>query len=140
MSIVQDFDLTNLDRLLRRFGARPQAIDLDTLLPELLQAMQADHLDLLPLPGQGQTLKRWQTLARVAGCDLTPPSSMKAIPMPWRSSPNAAPPIMPRRGSGACGPPSRRMPVPASSSGTTGRCACKGARPGARVRCRSTGH
>jgi len=23
MSIVQDFDLTNLDRLLRRFGARP---------------------------------------------------------------------------------------------------------------------
>lgn len=71
MSIVQDFDLTNLDRLLRRFGARPQAIDLDTLLPELLQAMQADHLDLLPLPGQGQTLKRWQTLARVAGCDLT---------------------------------------------------------------------
>ena len=71
MSIIQDFDLTNLDRLLRRFGARPQAIDLDTLLPELLQAMQADHLDLLPLPGQGQTLKRWQTLARVAGCDLT---------------------------------------------------------------------
>ncbi|MDH0301989.1 MULTISPECIES: acyl-CoA dehydrogenase [unclassified Pseudomonas] len=70
MSIVQDFDLTNLDRLLRRFGTRAQAIDLDTLLPELLQALQADHLDLLPLPGQGQTLKRWQTLARVAGCDL----------------------------------------------------------------------
>src|SRR5690606_10277938 len=27
-------------------------------------------LDLLPLPGQGHTLQRWQTLARIAGCDL----------------------------------------------------------------------
>lgn len=71
MSIVQDFDLTNLDRLLRHYCARPQAIDLDTHLPELLQALQADQLDLLPLPGQGNTLKRWQTLARVGGCDLT---------------------------------------------------------------------
>ncbi|WP_194790787.1 acyl-CoA dehydrogenase family protein [Pseudomonas sp. UFMG81] len=71
MSIVQDFDLTHLDRLLRHFSARPQALDLDTRLPELLQALQADHLDLLPLPGQGHTLQRWQTLARVAGCDLS---------------------------------------------------------------------
>lgn len=71
MSIVQDFDLTTLDCLLRRFSSRPQALALDTRLPELLQAMQAEHLDLLPLPGQGHTLQRWQTLARIAGCDLS---------------------------------------------------------------------
>ncbi|CAK15549.1 acyl-CoA dehydrogenase family protein [Pseudomonas entomophila] len=71
MSIAQDFDLTHLDRLLRRFGARPLTINLDTLLPELLHALHADHLDLLPLPGQGRTLERWRALARVAGCDLS---------------------------------------------------------------------
>ena len=70
MSIVQDFNLTTLDRLLRTFGERQQPLNLDTQLPQLLQALQADHLDLLPLPGQGNTLRRWQTLARIAGCDL----------------------------------------------------------------------
>ncbi|HDS1680291.1 TPA: acyl-CoA dehydrogenase [Pseudomonas putida] len=70
MSIIQDFDLNNLDRLLRTFGERPQPLNLDTQLPQLIQALKADHLDLLPLPGQGGTLRRWQTLARVAGCDL----------------------------------------------------------------------
>jgi len=70
MSIVQDFNLTTLDRLLRTFGERQQPLNLDTQLPQLIQALQADHLDLLPLPGQGNTLRRWQTLARVAGCDL----------------------------------------------------------------------
>lgn len=70
MSIIQDFDLTNLDRLLRTFGERPQPLNLDTQLPALMHALQADQLDLLPLPGQGNTLRRWQTLARVAGCDL----------------------------------------------------------------------
>ena len=83
-----DFDLTNLDRLLRTFTERPQALNLDTQLPVLMQALQADHLDLLPLPGQGHTLQRWQTLARIAGCDLALPSSTKGTPMPWRSSPN----------------------------------------------------
>jgi hypothetical protein len=70
MSIIQDFDLNNLDRLLRTFGERPQPLNLDTQLPQLIQALQADHLDLLPMPGQGNTLRRWQTLARVAGCDM----------------------------------------------------------------------
>ncbi|MFJ4386242.1 acyl-CoA dehydrogenase [Pseudomonas sp. NPDC089408] len=70
MSIVQDFNLTTLDRLLRSFGERQQPLNLDTQLPQLIQALRADHLDLLPLPGQGNTLRRWQTLARVAGCDL----------------------------------------------------------------------
>jgi len=70
MSIIQDFDLNTLDSLLRTFSERPQALNLDTKLAELMQALLADHLDLLPLPGQGHTLQRWQTLARVAGCDL----------------------------------------------------------------------
>jgi hypothetical protein len=70
MSIIQDFNLSNLDSLLRTFSERPQALNLDTKLAQLMQALLADHLDLLPLPGQGHTLQRWQTLARVAGCDL----------------------------------------------------------------------
>ncbi|WP_449433027.1 acyl-CoA dehydrogenase [Pseudomonas putida] len=70
MSIIQDFNLTTLDSLLRTFTERPQALSLDTQLAQLMQALLADHLDLLPLPGQGHTLQRWQTLARVAGCDL----------------------------------------------------------------------
>ncbi|MCU1720311.1 acyl-CoA dehydrogenase, partial [Pseudomonas sp. 5P_5.1_Bac1] len=70
MSIIQDFDLGSLDTLLRSFTERPQALHLDTQLPLVMQSLQRDHLDLLPLPGQGHTLQRWQTLARVAGCDL----------------------------------------------------------------------
>ncbi|WP_043195803.1 acyl-CoA dehydrogenase [Pseudomonas putida] len=63
-------DLAHLDHLLHRFATRSRAIDLDPLLPELLQALRAEQLDLLPLPGHGRTLERWQALARVAGCDL----------------------------------------------------------------------
>lgn len=70
MSIIQDFDLSNLDRLLRTFTERPQALNLDSQLAQIMRALQADHLDVLPLPGQGHTLQRWQTLARIAGCDL----------------------------------------------------------------------
>lgn len=63
-------DFSHLDRLLHRFATRSRAIELDPLLPELMQALRADQLDLLPLPGQGRTLERWQALAQVAGCDL----------------------------------------------------------------------
>jgi len=63
-------DFAHLDRLLHRFGTRSRAIDLDPLLPELLHALRAEQLDLLPLPGHGRTLERWRALARVAGCDL----------------------------------------------------------------------
>ncbi|OUM28818.1 acyl-CoA dehydrogenase [Pseudomonas putida] len=63
-------DFAHLDRLLHRFATRSRAIDLDPLLPELLQALRAEQLDVLPLPGHGRTLERWQALARVAGCDL----------------------------------------------------------------------
>ncbi len=95
MSIVQDFNLTTLDRLLRTFGERQQPLNLDTQLPQLIQALQADHLDLLPLPGQGNTLRRWQTLARVAGCDLALAKLYEATPTPWPSLLNAAPPTTP---------------------------------------------
>lgn len=70
MSIVQTFDLGRLDTLLRQFAERPQPLNLDSQLLELMQALQAAGLERLPLPGQGQTLQRWQTLARVAGADL----------------------------------------------------------------------
>lgn len=63
-------DFAHLARLLHRFGTRLRAIDLDPLLPELLQALRAEQLDLLPLPGHGRTLERWRALARVAGCRL----------------------------------------------------------------------
>ena len=63
-------DFAHLDRLLHRFATRSRGIDLGPLLPELLQVLQAERLDLLPLPGHGRTLERWQALARVAGCDL----------------------------------------------------------------------
>lgn len=70
MSIVQNCDQGHLDRLLGDFAQRPQRLNLDTQLLALMQLLQANQLDLLPLPGHGHTLQRWQTLARVAGCDL----------------------------------------------------------------------
>ncbi|MBF8778252.1 acyl-CoA dehydrogenase family protein [Pseudomonas fulva] len=70
MSIIQDFELDSLDCLLRDFGERAQPLNLDTQLPSLLAALRQAALDRLPLPGHGKTLQRWQTLARVAGCDL----------------------------------------------------------------------
>lgn len=62
--------LPAFERLLRGFAERPHGLVLDAQLPTLMQALQADRLDQLPLPGKGQTLQRWQTLAQVAGCDL----------------------------------------------------------------------
>ncbi|OWQ33865.1 acyl-CoA dehydrogenase [Pseudomonas sp. DrBHI1] len=62
---------TPFDQLLHRLYTRAQPLELEPLLPELLQALQREHLDLLPLPGQGRTLERWGGLARVAACDLS---------------------------------------------------------------------
>ncbi|MBC3459068.1 acyl-CoA/acyl-ACP dehydrogenase [Pseudomonas mosselii] len=62
---------TPFDQLLHRLSTRAQPLELEPLLPELLQALQREHLDLLPLPGQGRTLERWRALARVAACDLS---------------------------------------------------------------------
>lgn len=64
-------ELTHFDSLLHRFAHRSQAIERDASLIELMQALQGEQLDVLPLPGQGCTLERWRALARVAGCDLS---------------------------------------------------------------------
>ncbi|GLO16851.1 MULTISPECIES: hypothetical protein [Pseudomonas] len=64
-------ELTHFDSLLHRFAHRSQAIERDASLIELMQALQGERLDVLPLPGQGCTLERWRVLARVAGCDLS---------------------------------------------------------------------
>lgn len=71
MSVIQDLDLGNLDRLLHGFSERSQALDLDAQLLLVLQALRAEQLDLLPRPGHGQTLKRWQILACIASHDLS---------------------------------------------------------------------
>lgn len=59
-----------LEGLLQAFAERKQPLLIEDQLAQLMRALQADHLDVLPLPGQGQTLQRWQILAQVAGCDL----------------------------------------------------------------------
>lgn len=59
-----------LEGLLQAFAEREQPLLLEEQLAQLMRALQAAHLDVLPLPGQGQTLQRWQILAQVAGCDL----------------------------------------------------------------------
>lgn len=70
MSLHNESDLSTLDSLLRTFSDRPQPLCLDLALAQLMKMLLIHRLDRLPLPGEGQTLKRWQTLARVAGCDL----------------------------------------------------------------------
>ncbi|WP_153788552.1 acyl-CoA dehydrogenase family protein [Pseudomonas sp. EMN2] len=62
---------TPFDQLLHRLATRSRPLELEPLLRELLQTLQREHHDLLPLPGQGRTLDRWRALARVAGCDLS---------------------------------------------------------------------
>lgn len=137
MSIAHDFDLTHLDHLLRRFGTRPRAIDLDTLLLELLHALQADHLDRLPLPGQGRTLDRWRALARVAGCDLSLAKLYEghtdalAILAECGAAHHAGEGIW---GVWAAEPPDARTRIVAQDGEEF---ACKAAKPGVQGRCRS---
>lgn len=59
-----------IDRLQRLLSQRDLARADGTGLGEGLQAMVSQGLDQLPLPGGGQTLTRWQVLARVAGQSL----------------------------------------------------------------------
>jgi len=70
MSMPQDHDLTPLDRLLRTYEERLQPLNVDTQSLELMKTLRSQCLDVLPRPGHGRTLERWQTLSRVAGCDL----------------------------------------------------------------------
>ncbi|MGC3894686.1 acyl-CoA dehydrogenase [Pseudomonas urmiensis] len=70
MNIFTNLAPPRLEGLLQAFAAREQPLLLEEQLAQLMRALQAAHLDVLPLPGQGQTLQRWQILAQVAGCDL----------------------------------------------------------------------
>lgn len=70
MSHYTELDHTALDSLLRTFSNRPQPLNLDNALAQLMQVLRRNHFDSLPLPGQGQPLQRWQALAQVASCDL----------------------------------------------------------------------
>ncbi|CAM3599318.1 Acyl-CoA dehydrogenase [Pseudomonas reidholzensis] len=68
--VGENVEHTPLEVLLRRFSERRQPLALDHPLGQLMRALRAEQLDQLPLPGHGHTLQRWQTLARIAGCDL----------------------------------------------------------------------
>ncbi|MEX5590015.1 acyl-CoA dehydrogenase [Pseudomonas urmiensis] len=70
MNIFTNLAPPRLEGLLQAFAEREQPLLLEEQLAQLMRALQAAHLDVLPLPGQGQTLQRWQILAQVAGCDL----------------------------------------------------------------------
>lgn len=70
MNIFTNLAPPRLEGLLQAFAEREQPLRLEEQLAQLMRALQAAHLDVLPLPGQGQTLQRWQILAQVAGCDL----------------------------------------------------------------------
>ncbi|MDO7912131.1 acyl-CoA dehydrogenase [Pseudomonas monteilii] len=61
---------TALAPLLASFGERLRTMTPEPRLAELMGLLRDAELDRLPLPGQGHTLQRWQTLAQVAGCDL----------------------------------------------------------------------
>ncbi|WP_260498093.1 MULTISPECIES: acyl-CoA dehydrogenase [unclassified Pseudomonas] len=65
----ESFSLPRLDTCLREW---PLGSPLEPLaLARLMEQLVGQGLDRLPLPGQGQTLLRWQALARVAACDLS---------------------------------------------------------------------
>ncbi|WP_445262104.1 acyl-CoA dehydrogenase [Pseudomonas sp. EA_35y_Pfl2_R111] len=61
---------TQLDRTLDEFSRRAceQAND---AVPQQMRALMAAGLDKLPAPGRGETLRRWQMLAKVAAADLS---------------------------------------------------------------------
>ncbi|QHD01565.1 acyl-CoA dehydrogenase [Pseudomonas sp. S04] len=61
---------SSLEQILEDFGQRAAPLELDRQLPEIMRRCLADGQADLPLPGQGQTLQRWRTLAQVAGNDL----------------------------------------------------------------------
>ncbi|MNF24565.1 hypothetical protein D3C84_51670 [compost metagenome] len=70
MSNVETFNFASLDSLLGNFATRPNALERDARLQEVMQACLDARLAELPLPGGGETLARWRALAQVAGADL----------------------------------------------------------------------
>jgi hypothetical protein len=61
---------TQLDIALRAFSRRDCDPSNDDV-PRQMRALIAAGLDRPPLPGRGETLRRWQTLAEVAAADLS---------------------------------------------------------------------
>ncbi|KQN48726.1 acyl-CoA dehydrogenase [Pseudomonas sp. Leaf48] len=59
-----------LEQLLEPFASRPVARTAAGDLQRLMQKLIVHGFSHLPLPGHGQTLERWRTLAAVAACDL----------------------------------------------------------------------
>lgn len=66
---MQD-DAQGLDSVLADFAARRNPGLVDDQLRQAMQLCIERGLDRLPLPGGGQTLTRWQHLAKVGGIDL----------------------------------------------------------------------
>lgn len=59
-----------LESLLDSFALRPMIPASDSTLQRMMQALIDCGSTELPMPGQGQTLDRWRTLAAVAASDL----------------------------------------------------------------------
>lgn len=66
---MQD-DAQGLESVLADFTRRRNPAVLDERLRQAMQLCIENGLDRLPLPGSGQTLARWQQLAKVGGIDL----------------------------------------------------------------------
>ncbi|SDV48087.1 acyl-CoA dehydrogenase family protein [Chitinasiproducens palmae] len=58
------------ERLQRVLDALPQPLDEPGVLAEALRSLIAAGADVIPLPGHGETLRRWQALAAVASHDV----------------------------------------------------------------------
>lgn len=59
------------EHLLQTFAERPVMQTTDLALEPLMRTLIRSGFATLPMPGQGQTLARWRTLAHVAGSDLS---------------------------------------------------------------------
>lgn len=64
-------DLESLAAIFDVVDQRGQLLRQDTVLQEAMQRCITQGLDKLPLPGHGDTLQRWQTLAEVGAHDLS---------------------------------------------------------------------
>lgn len=66
---MQD-DAQGIESVLADFARRPNPTMIDDRLRDAMRLCIQRGLDLLPLPGSGHTLTRWQRLAAVGGIDL----------------------------------------------------------------------
>jgi alkylation response protein AidB-like acyl-CoA dehydrogenase len=61
---------SNFQAALDEFARRPIALHVDESLRRAMARCIDEHLTQLPMPGDGDTLGRWQVLAKIAGLDL----------------------------------------------------------------------